>query len=455
MNSDLLQTILVVDDDPRVLGALKDLFEDDYLVLTAASAPGAISTVEDHAEIATVVMDIKMEGMDGIHAAREISRLREGLPIIFHTGYPGEYDESEIDAREKPFDFVLKGTSSQRLIRSVRNGVEAWCLRGNLGRLSQVGEREYGMIGRSEGILKVFRQIQRVAPYDTKVMILGETGTGKELVARAIHSASPRGDKRLAIFNCNHKDPSLVESELFGYVKYAFTDAKIDRIGLFEYADGGTVFLDEIGDLDITTQGKLLRVLETGEYQPIGSPQMRHTDIRLVCATHRNLEELVNQHLFRDDLFYRLKGVEICLPPLRNRREDIPLIAEHYKDRLTIEQDMPPKVFDSSAMDILINFDWPGNVRQLLDTVEALVYLTDSHLILGEDVERQLRLAPAQPDNHACNRSLAERVREFRRNCIIEALRQAGNNISEAARILNVDRANLRKEILALGINLE
>ncbi len=454
MKSDVRQTILIVDDDPRVLGALKDLFEDDYVVIPASSGPEAIAAASDHAEIATVVMDIKMEGMDGIHAAREISRVRIGLPIIFHTGYPGEYDESTIDAGERPFDFVLKGTSSQRLIRSVRNGVEARHLKQDLSRLAQVGEQEYGMIGRSDGILKVFRQIQRVAPFDTKVMILGETGTGKELVARALHRASARRDKRLVIFNCNHKDPSLVESELFGHVKYAFTDAKLDRVGLFEYADGGTVFLDEIGDLDITTQGKILRVLETGEYQPIGSPHMRSTDIRLVCATHCDLESLVNQKLFRDDLFYRLRGIEICLPALRERREDIPLIAEHYKDRLTIEQDMPPKMFDSSAMELLINFDWPGNVRQLLDTVEALVYLTDSHLILSDDVARQLRLNQS-PTPGCTPTGLAERVKEFRRNCIIEALHQAGNNISEAARILNVDRANLRKEILALGINLE
>lgn len=452
MNRPPRARILIVDDDPHVLAALNELFVDDYEVMTASSGPEAVAIAKTCDDIATVVMDIKMEGMDGIHAAREISRMRPGLSIIFHTGYPGEYDEFQIDAGEKPFDYVLKGTSSQQLIRSVRNGVEAWFLKQNLASLSVIGQQSYLMIGRSQVMLSVFRQIQKIAPYDTKVMILGETGTGKELVAKAIHNSSRRCNHRLAIFNCNHKDPSLVESELFGHVKGAFTDAKFDRIGLFEYADNGTIFLDEIGDLDITTQGKLLRVLETGEYLPVGASEMRRTNVRLICATHRDLESLVAQKTFRDDLYYRLRGVEIRLPALRDRREDIPLIAEYQKDLLTIQQDMPPKFFDPQAMEILINFDWPGNVRQLLDRVEALVVLTDSHLIMAEDVCRQLHIREDQPTPLEHNAGLAERVREFRRNCIIEALHQAGNNISEAARILGVDRANLRKEIQSLGI---
>ncbi len=452
MNRPPRARILIVDDDPHVLAALNELLVDDYEVMTASSGPEAVAVAKSCADIATVVMDIKMEGMDGIHAAREISRMRPGLSVIFHTGYPGEYDEFQIDAGEKPFDYVLKGTSSQQLSRSVRNSVEAWFLKQNLASLSAIGQQSYLMIGRSQVMLSVFRQIQKIAPYDTKVMILGETGTGKELVAKAIHNSSRRCNNRLAIFNCNHKDPSLVESELFGHVKGAFADAKFDRIGLFEYADNGTIFLDEIGDLDITTQGKLLRVLETGEYLPVGASEMRRTNVRLICATHRDLESLVAQKTFRDDLYYRLRGVEIRLPALRDRREDIPLIAEYQKDLLTIQQDMPPKFFDPQAMEILINFDWPGNVRQLLDRVEALVVLTDSHLIMAEDVCHQLHIRENQSTPLEDKVGLAERVREFRRNCIIEALHEAGNNISEAARILAVDRANLRKEIQSLGI---
>jgi two-component system, NtrC family, nitrogen regulation response regulator NtrX len=448
-------TVLVVDDDPHVLAALKDLFIDDYVVITASSGPEAIESARTHDNIAVVVMDIKMEGMDGIRAARGISVFRPGTPVIFHTGYPGEYDEATIDVGERPFDFITKGTSSQRLIRSVKNGVEAWRLKHDLSRLYDIGERQFQMIGHSRLMLDVYQQILRIAPLDTKVVILGETGTGKELVAKALHSLSHRTGKRWAVFNCNHKNPELVEAELFGYVKGAFTDAKDNHVGLFEYANGGTMFLDEIGDLDITTQGKLLRVLESGEYQPIGSPETRYTDVRLVCATHRNLEELVKQNLFREDLYYRLRGVEIRLPALRERREDIPLLAEYYKDKETIAKDMPPKFIDPAALETLINYDWPGNVRQLEDSIKSLVLLTDSHLILDSDVRHQLRMNK-DATSHPCeDQSLAGRVRAFRRNCIIEALHQSKNNISEAARILGVDRNNLRKEIHQFGIPMD
>jgi DNA-binding NtrC family response regulator len=455
MTTAVRDTILVVDDDPRVLAALKDLFIDDYNVITAGTGEKAIAAATEHENIAVVVMDIKMEGMDGIRAARGISSLRPGIAIIFHTGYPGEYDENSIDAGEQPFDFITKGTSSQRLLRSVRNAVEAWRLKTDLSKLSQIGEQRFQMIGRSKPMLSVYQQILKVAPLDTKVMILGESGTGKELVARGIHNLSLRADKKFSVFNCNHKNPELVEAELFGYLKGAFTDAKFDRPGLFEYADGGTVFLDEIGDLDITTQGKLLRVLESGEYQPIGSPETRVSNIRLLCATHRNLEDLVASGTFREDLYYRLRGVEIKLPALRERREDIPLIADHFKDNFTIERDMPPKYFDPLAMEILIGHDWPGNVRQLLKTVESLVYLTDSYLILEDDVRKQLKMAASNGSASESDRSLSVRVREFRRNCIIEALHTAKGNISEAARLLEMDRANLRKEIQSLKISLE
>ncbi|MFZ1684489.1 MAG: sigma 54-interacting transcriptional regulator, partial [Candidatus Zixiibacteriota bacterium] len=223
----------------------------------------------------------------------------------------------------------------------------------------------------------------------------------------------------------------------------------------FEYANGGTMFLDEIGDLDITTQGKLLRVLESGEYQPIGSPETRYTDIRLLCATHRNLEDLVKQKLFREDLYYRLRGVEIRLPALRDRREDIPLLVEFYKDAETIAKDRPPKYIDPVALELLVNYDWPGNVRELEDAIKSIVLLTDSHLILASDVAYQLKLNMNSIPDPREDRFLARRVREFRRNCIVEALFETRNNISKAATILGVDRANLAKEIKQLGIPLD
>ncbi len=447
--------ILLVDDDPQVLKSLIGLFEDDYEVLSANSGDVAIQMANEHPHIAAVVMDIKMPGTDGITTARTISRIRPDLAIIFHTGYPGEYHESQIMSEEKPYDYVEKGLSSHRLIRSVQHAVENFRLRSDAERLRELAQDSFGIVGKSTKMIEVFRLIQKVGPFNNKVMILGETGTGKELVARALHCISPRSKQKLVIFNCNHKSADLVESEIFGHTRGAFTGAIADRIGLFEYANGGTVFLDEIGDLDITTQAKLLRVLETGEFQQVGSPKAQKCDVRLICATHRDLEAMVKESKFREDLYYRLRGIEIRLPALRDRREDIPILVEAFVDRFTIERDLPPYLIDHDALELLINFDWPGNVRQLLDTIESLVLLADSHLINKQDVERQLRLKPRAETSYGNNRTpLAQRLRDYRRTCIIEALSQANNNLSEAARILGVDRSNLRKDIKDLDIPL-
>ncbi|MCP4705393.1 MAG: sigma-54-dependent Fis family transcriptional regulator, partial [candidate division Zixibacteria bacterium] len=368
MNLSKKYTILLVDDDEQVLEMLDDIFKDKYTTILAKSGKEAIEIVRQHDSIATVVMDIKMPDVDGITAAREIRTIQPDIPVIFHTGYPGDYDEDAIDFDEKPFDYILKGEPVAKLIRSVRNAVESYHLKKDNKILSTHAETNFGLIGQTSSMREVYRLINKIAPTNSKIMIIGETGTGKELVARAIHNHSKRKKEKLVIFNCNHRAPDLVESELFGHVKGAFTGAVGDRIGLFEYANGGTVFLDEIGDLDITTQGKLLRVLESGEYHSVGSPNVKITDIRLLCATNKDLIKLVEQDKFRQDLYYRLKGIHIQMPPLRKRKEDIPLLVERFKDRQTIEQGLTPKKFDSSAMSVLINYDWPGNVRELLDT---------------------------------------------------------------------------------------
>lgn len=448
-------TVLLVDDDPRVLEVLISLFSDDYVVLSARSGAEALQIAGQNDAIAATVMDIKMSGMDGIATAREFARMGRDIPIIFHTGYPGEYDEFAIDQDEKPFDYVQKGRSAQQLIRSVRNATESFRHRRDIQRLALEAESAHGMVGRSKGMLAVYEQMRKAANSNARVMILGETGTGKELVARAIHRLSNRSDRRLAIFNCNHKSSDLVESELFGHLKGAFTGATADRVGLFEYADGGTVFLDEIGDLDITTQAKLLRVLETGEFQRIGAPEVLRSDTRLICATHKNLEQMVKDEKFREDLYYRLRGIEITLPPLRERREDIPAIAARFLDSFTVERDMPPKVLEPGALHALVSFDWPGNVRQLRTAIESLVTLTDSSVILQSDVARQLTNSTSDVKSGAGSSGcLSDRMREFRRNCIIEALHTAGGNVSEAARLLGMDRSNLRKEVIDLQIPL-
>jgi len=453
MNSQNNYKVLLVDDDPQVLAGLELLFEDEYCTISASSGAKAVNLVKNDNEIAVVVMDIKMPGMDGITAGREIRQIAPETILIFHTGYPGRYSEDEIDNTEEPFDYVEKGASVSRLKRAVKNGMKSYLASKNSTELSENAERLFGMVGKSQGMREIYKIISKVAPSNSKIMILGETGTGKELVARAVHKYSKRHENRLVIFNCNHKPPDLVESELFGHGKGAFTGAVSSRIGLFEYADGGTVFLDEIGDLDITTQAKILRVLESGEFQTIGdSPELKKTDVRVICATHHDLELSVKEGKFREDLYYRLKGVVVTMPPLRERKDDIPLLVNHFSDKITIEQDRMPVHFESSAMQVLMNYNWPGNVRQLQDTIESLIVLSDSDLIIDTDVNRYLKLRDTSSESIKVPKSLADRTVEFRKNCIIEALEKSDNNVSKAARLLEVDPSNLRKWIKSYGI---
>ncbi len=442
--------ILLVDDDSQVLEILEDLFSDDYECILASSGKQAIQLFIENHDIAVVVMDIKMPIMDGISAGRAIKQENSNIPIIFHTGYPGDYDEDKLERDEQPFDYIQKGNSSTRLIRSVNNAVDNYTVKQNQFEIVTHAEQTYGIIGRSEKMLEVFRLIKKVSASSTKIMILGETGTGKELVARAIHNNSDRKNNRLCIFHCNHKSPDIIESELFGHTKGAFTGAVSDTIGVFEYGDNGTIFLDEIGDLDVTTQAKLLRVLETGEYQKVGSPQMKKTNVRVLCATHKNLQNMVDKNKFREDLFFRLKGITILLPPLRNKKEDIPILIERFKNKLTIEKGLSPIVFDNSAINMLLEYDWPGNVRQLYDTIESVIVLSDSDLIVKEDIEKYLNQEPST----VAKLKLSDRLKELERTLIVEALVETNFNISKAAQLLEIERANLSKKIRNHNIDI-
>ncbi len=293
--------------------------------------------------------------------------------------------------------------------------------------------------------------IEKVATSNAKVMILGPTGSGKELVARAIHKRSSRSDKKLGILNRNHKSADLVESELFGHLKSSFTGAISDRLGLFEYANGGTIFLDEIGDLDITTQAKLLLVLETGEMQKIGSPETTKVDFRLICATHRDLPAMVQERDFREDLYYRVKGVTISLPPFKERREDIPELINYFVENYCSRRGDGIKIFEQSAIDLLIDYDWPGNIRQLMNTVESILELSPSCLITGKEVADFISFSSP---HYTEKRSYNEQMRELKQLVLVRALARHNNNVSAAARELSLDRSNLYKLLRELDIEI-
>jgi len=447
----ILGKILIVDDDLLNLEALKQQFMDDYEILAASSGSDAISICQNNRDLDAIILDIRMAEMDGLETANRIRAIDSDIPIIFHTAYPGDYSEEEVEQKHHPYDYVGKNEQPSRLIRSVNNAVKFNRLRTQSDVLIKLAQEHYGMIGHSQPMCEIYRTIEQIGPSDSKVMIFGPTGSGKELVAQAIHRRSQRADKSLAIFNCNHRTPDLVESELFGHKKGPFTGAIADRSGILEFADEGTLFLDEIGNLDITTQGKFLRVLETGQFNPIGSNEMITVDVRLLCATNSDLKQMVSDGVFREDLYYRLKGVNIQLPALKDRREDIPELIQFFSTRHCQTHDHDIRLFSPEAIDMLIDFDWPGNVRELMDVIQSLIDISPSGLITDDDVAKHLQ----QEKPSSLNRgNLSDRVKEFKRTEIIKIINRYPNNLSEAARELGIHRANLARLLKDLNIDI-
>lgn len=446
MTTDKLSKILLVDDNPQVLETMGMLFNDEYSTLLANSAGVAIEMANNHKDICAVVMDIKMPSVDGISAGRSIRRINPELPLIFFTAYSGEYDENEIERTEKPFDYIRKGDSSIELIRSVRNAVNLYMAQAEKPSLIEEAEQSYGIIGRSPIMVGVYKDIKRFASKNQPVLILGETGSGKELVAKALHKISARRNKSWGVLNCNHTNPTLIEAELFGYAKGSFTDAKVDTPGWFESADGGTVFLDEIGDLCMETQGKILRVVEDGEFSRVGELHIiRCSNVRVICATNKDLDSMASDGRFRPDLYSRLNVLRISLPPLREKPEDIKLLAEWFCRRATDEYGIRAKYFDDSALRVMTEYDWPRNIRELKNTIYRTIAMVDSDLIVAEDIHRALGMNSDPSLIPSTN--LAIRVNSYERRLIIEALTQCQGNVTHAAKSLGIDRTTLQRKM--------
>lgn len=444
--------ILIVDDDPLVVAAMLEQFIDDYSVESALSGAEALRKLGESPHFDAIVLDIRMARMDGLKTADKIKEIAPEIPIIFHTGFAGSYSEEDIDRNYRPFDYIGKNESPARLQRAVKNAVSYHRL-GTVGSdLIELARERFGMVGKSRVMREVYQRIEQIGPTKSKVMILGPTGTGKELVARALHQRSQRADRDMMVFNCSQKDPTLVEAELFGHTRGSFTGAVNDRIGYFEAAHGSTLFLDEIGDLDITTQAKILRAIEHGEVTPVGTCERRLVDVRVICATHLDLDVRVAEEKFRRDLYFRLKGVTIQLPALRDRREDIPDLLDYFIERSCRENGFGLKVFEPAARALLIEFDWPGNVRQLSDTVQSLIQLSPGYYITLQEVTDHLVYESqiAMDDEIG----LTDAVKDFKRLRIVQVLDRVDGNIAAAARDLKVDQANLRKMIQNLGISI-
>ncbi|HEY7728326.1 MAG TPA: sigma-54 dependent transcriptional regulator [Candidatus Eisenbacteria bacterium] len=438
--------VLIVDDEFSVRDSLENWFrKDGYRTGSAQDAKEALQLLEG-APWDVVLLDIKMPGMDGLELQRRIHDVDPDLPVVMITAFASV--ESAVQAlKEGAFDYVTKPIDPDALSHLVRRAVERRRLqreniqlRRNIDQLATPTT----IIGASPQMAKVLEMVKSVAETDTTVLIRGESGTGKELIAQTIHANSRRRYFPIVPVNCGAVPESLLESELFGHEKGAFTGAQYRRKGKLEMADGGTLFLDEVGTISPQMQVNLLRVLETKEFTRLGGAKPVRVDFRVLCATNQDLEQLTKEGRFREDLYFRINVVSIILPPLRERREDIPLLAQHLLGKYAQEMNRPFTGFDPSAMDLLVRYDWPGNVRELANAVERALVVGKAPTIRADDLPVRLneRRAPAVGD------SLAE-VEKAQIRLILERTR---GNVTRAAEILQIDRVTLYNKIKKYGL---
>jgi DNA-binding NtrC family response regulator len=448
-------TVLVADDDPIIRGNLALLLRaEGYAVREAADGLEAARALSEQG-VNVALLDLKMPGRDGLEVLRGHADRVEETPVIVLTAYGGS--AAAIEAMKLgAFDYLTKPFDLDEVVLTVRRALTQQALVAQVQALSAerhgAEEEEEELIGRAPAMLAVFKAIGRVAGTDETVLLVGESGTGKELAANAIQRSSGRAGRPFVKVNSAALSPMLLESELFGHEKGAFTGAVARRIGRFEQAHGGTLFLDEISELDVDLQAKLLRVLQTGRFERVGGEQTLHADVRLLAATNRRLEDEIRAGRFREDLYYRLNVVAIELPPLRQRREDIPLLAEHLVRRLAGKYRWPHLALAPEAVQELSRHDWPGNVRELGNVLARAAILSRGRVITPDDVRPRLAGGEGAVPLPAGSLVLRDILAETERRVIRQALEQAGWNRTRAARLLGISRRQLFDKIRQYGL---
>ena len=447
--------ILVVDDEPPQLEILRLILgSEGYEVATAPSGRGALAALRREA-FDLVLTDLKMANLSGIALLQEILREQPGACVVLMTAH-GSIDSAVEAMRQGAFDYLTKPLDRAVLLLVVSRAVERARLVSENRRLREELRGRFrveNLVGAHGSMQEVFRIVHKVARSRSTVLIYGESGTGKELVARAIHVTSDRRDRPFVGVNVAALPETILEAELFGYEKGAFTGADARKVGLFEHASGSTLFLDEVGELKRDLQVKLLRTLQEREVLRVGGTEPVPVDVRVVAATNRDLEREVREGRFREDLFYRLNVVSIHLPSLRERPEDIPLLADHFLRKFAAQNNKPACRISPEAMDILIRYRWPGNVRELENVIERTATLSSTNLISPEDLPRRLQLEPAQIDLG----SLPSRITlsELEKLYIQKVLEETGGNKKKAADILGIDRRTLYRMATRLGLTIK
>ncbi len=448
--------ILVVDDEEKIRQSLSGILADEgYEVLEARDGPQALKQMEtDPPDL--VLLDIWMPGMDGMEILERIKGPAPSLPVIMISGH-ANIELAVRAVKLGAYDFIEKPLSLEKVLLTVNNALVFSKLEQENRALRQEIQKKYEIVGNSPEIQQLKEQIKIVAPTNGWVLITGENGTGKELVARGIHDLSLRADKPFVEVNCAAIPEELIESELFGHEKGSFTGALTKRRGKFDLANEGTIFLDEIADMSLKTQAKILRILQEQKFERVGGSEMIYVEVRVIAATNRDLKDEILKGKFREDLYYRLNVIPIAVPPLRERKVDIPLLVEHFISNFCLENHKELKKMTPEAMDFMSSYHWPGNVRELKNLVERMVIMTRGNVIEGKDVPAPIReqKRPSVEPSYFEYDMLKDARREFEKRFIMKKLAENDENISKTAEVIGIERSNLHRKIKSYGIEMK
>ncbi len=452
------EKVLIVDDEPGVRTSLGGILGDEgYLVTAVESGEAALGVLEAQ-RFDLMLLDVWLPRMDGIETLSRVRILDPDLPVVVMSGH-GNIDTAVRAVKMGALDFVEKPLSLDKTLLVVKNALRQRRLESENRSLKAQVEQRYRMVGEGAAMTALVAQIAQAAPSHGRVLIFGENGTGKELVARNIHAQSLRAEGPFVEVNCAAIPEDLIESELFGHTRGAFTGAFAARKGKFELADGGTLFLDEIGDMTLKTQAKVLRALQEQTVEPVGGTASVNVDVRVIAATNKNLEEELRKGSFREDLYFRLNVIPFHVPPLRERREDIPVLARHFVAKVAAEYGKRAKDISPRALEVLAALPWPGNVRELRNIVERVFIMTPRDRIEPEDLPAPLLAAGLAPGGEATEhepeskfRSLAEARDEFEKRYVWSKYQECGGNMSRTAEALQVERSNLYRKMKGFGL---
>jgi two-component system nitrogen regulation response regulator NtrX len=445
------EEILIVDDEKNIRSSLEGILKDEgYRVRGVPTGEDLLKQVAQGVPD-LVILDVWLPGMDGLQALEEVKRVHPELPVIMISGHSTV--ETAVKAtRLGAYDFIEKPLSLEKTILAVRNALEHQRLEQENLTLRETLDERYELVGESPAIHALRTQILSAAPSHGRVLIRGESGTGKELIARAIHRQSLRAERPFVEVNCAAIPDELIESELFGHERGAFTGATTKRRGKFELADGGTIFLDEVGDMSIKTQAKVLRVLQEQTFERVGGSETLTVDVRVIAASNKNLEDEIQRGNFREDLFYRLNVIPFEVLSLRDRREDVVLLAEHFLGLFSREYGKREKTISRDALDLLLKYPWPGNVRELRNVMERMVIMVPRNSIEAGDLETSLRIRVEPEPVGEMEGTLREAREQFEKKFILHRLQETHWNITRAAERLGIERSNLHRKMKGYGV---